>query len=160
MNLPRIVFQRFIKFARQAAIQPVHSHFLLESERCALHTHIPKLFAAAKFLSEILYAGKHWHDNRICTQACVLLPPPANKYADVSATTSYYDHKNDKEGYRLSNHLEILEYIWKRTITDVTRLSLKSMHPQHLFLAIIAIAFEDLAVFSTANSLPLRFKRG
>lgn len=90
MNLPGIVFQRFIKFARRAAIRTVHPHFLLESDVFFLHTRIYlKFLPPRKFLSEILYAaGKHRHDSRICAQTCILLPPPADKYADISATAS------------------------------------------------------------------------
>lgn len=92
MNLPGIVFQRFIKFARRTA-DPDPFILIFYSNQICLYTraHIYRNFLPSqKFLSEILYAtGKHRHDSRICAQACVLLLPPANKYADVSATAFY-----------------------------------------------------------------------
>jgi len=155
MNLPRIVFQRFIKFARPRS-DPFILIFYL-NQRDVLYTRIYLNFLPLRNS----WARYYTRENTDTTAEYTRRPVFYCHHRRINMrTVSYYDHKNDKEGYRLSNHLEMLEYIWKRTITDVTCLSLKSMHPQHLFLAIVAIAFEDLAVFSTGNSLPLCFNRG
>lgn len=65
----------------------------------------PETFCIHEFLSfrDIIPARENTDtDSRIFVRVCVLLPPPVNKYANVSATTSYCRRKNDKEGYRLS----------------------------------------------------------
>jgi len=133
-----------------ASRDPTRSSSFFTRIRCAFaHTHIPKLFAVAKFLSEILYAtGKHRHDSRICAQACVLLLPPANKYADVSATAFYSAVKMIKKGIDCPTTLKCWEYIWKSTTTDDVRLLPGiNANPPFLFSHdIVAIAFQDLAV--------------
>jgi len=81
--------------------------------------------------------------------ACILLPPPANKYADISATVFRSAVKMIKKEYRLSHHLEMLKYIWKLiAIADLACLLLGiNAHPRSVeplfLLATVAIAFED-----------------
>lgn len=57
-----------------ASRDPTRSSSFFTRIRCAFtRAHIPKLFADAKFLSEILYAtGKHRHDSRICAGLCFI----------------------------------------------------------------------------------------
>lgn len=167
MNLPGIVFQRFIKFARRAAIRPVHPHFLLESDVCFffqnvcarahMRVHL-KLFAAAKFLSEILYAaGKHRHDSRMC--ACVLLPPPADKYADISATASYSTIKMIKKGIDYPAALKCRNTYGNAPSPTSPALRLKSIRTPDTFFSRSLSEIPPNARIRTANSLPFRFKR-
>ncbi|CAL1680590.1 unnamed protein product [Lasius platythorax] len=112
---------------------PTRSSSFFTRIRCAFtHAHIPKLFAAAKFLSEILYAtGKHRHDSRICAQACVLLLPPANKYADVSATAFYSAVKMIKKGIDCPTTLKCWNTYGKAPPPTTSAFCLESMRIPH-----------------------------
>lgn len=155
--------------AARAVLYPVHSHFLHESDvpLCA-RARIPKLFCRRKFLSEILcVARKHRHDR-----------------SDMPAEPVFYchrrrinirtfprhdllrDRKNDKEGYRLPDHLELLEYIWRLTTPIAAAFCLESMRTpaplSHFFSPRWSrdrVRRSYSTRTRTANSLPLRFKR-
>lgn len=138
MNLPGIVFQRFIKFAQDegvardpTSLRPVHPHFLLESD-VLLHTraYTRKLFCRCEFHERDIIRREKIPTRRPDMRAglCFIATTPANKYADVSAMAFYSAVKMIKKGIDCPNHLEMLEYIWKtHHHRDATSFCLESM---------------------------------
>lgn len=133
-----------------ASRDPTRSSSFFTRIRCAFtHMRVYRNFLPPQNSWARYYtpAGKHRHDSRICAQACVLLPPPANKYADVSATAFYSAVKMIKKGIDCPTTLKCWNTYGKAPPPTTPAFCLESMRILHsLFLAIVAIAFEDPAV--------------
>lgn len=152
MNLPGIVFQRFIKFARQAAIRPVHPHFLLESD-VLLHTRIylnflpPRNSWARYYTREntdtARYARRpvfYCHHRRINMRTFPPRPP----------TTTI---KMIKKGIDCPTTLKCWNTYGNAPSPMSFAFRWNQCTPNTFFLTIVAIAFEDPAVpFDTCCS--------